>query len=35
MNTKIISFVKNRSKMAKRYYSNPAEKNKNLLTGKS
>ena len=35
MNPKIISSLRNRSKLTKRYYSNPIEENKNLLTAKS
>ena len=35
MNPKIISSLRNRSKLNKRYYSNPTEENKNLLTAKS
>ena len=35
MNPKIISSLRNRSKLTKRYYSNPTEENKNLLTAKS
>ena len=35
MNPKIISFQRNRSKLTQRYYSNPTEENKNLLTAKS
>ena len=35
MNPKIISFLRNRSKLTKRYYSNPTEENKNILTAKS
>ena len=34
MNPKIISSLRNRSKLTKRYYSNPTEKNQNL-TAKS
>ena len=34
MNCKIISSLRNRSKLTKRYYSNPTEENKNL-TAKS
>ena len=35
VNPKIISSLRNKSKLTKRYYSNPTEKNKNLLTAKS
>ena len=35
MNPKIISSLRNRSKLTKRYYSNPTEENKNLLSVKS
>ena len=35
MNPKIFSSLRNRSKLTKRYYSNPTEENKNLLTAKS
>ena len=35
MNPKIISSLRNKCKLTKRYYSNPTEKNKNLLTAKS
>ena len=35
MNTKIILSMRNRSKLTKRYYSNPTEENKNLPTAKS
>ena len=35
MNPKIISSLRNRSKLTKRYYSNPTEENKKLLTAKS
>ena len=35
MNPKIISSLRNRSKLTKRYYSIPIEENKNLLTAKS
>ena len=35
MNPMIISSLRNRSKLNKRYYSNPTEENKNLLTAKS
>ena len=35
MNPKIISSLRNRSELTKRYYSNPIEENKNLLTTKS
>ena len=35
MNPKITSFLRNRSELTKRYYSNPTEKNKNLPTAKS
>ena len=35
MNPKIISSLRNRSKLTKIYYSNPTEENKNLLTAKS
>ena len=35
MNPKIISSLRNRSKLTKRYYSNPTEENKILLTAKS
>ena len=35
VNSKIISSLRNKSKLTKRYYSNPTEKNKNLLTAKS
>ena len=35
INSKIISSLSNRSKLSKRYYSNPAEENKSLLTTKS
>ena len=34
MNPKIISYLRNRSKLTKRYYSNPTEENKNLLNAK-
>ena len=34
MNPKIISPLRNTSKLAKRYYSNPTEENKNFLTAK-
>ena len=35
MNPKIISSLRNKCKLTKRYYSNPTERNKNLLTAKS
>ena len=35
MNPKIISSLRNRSKLTKRYYCNPTEENKSLLTVKS
>ena len=35
VNPKIISSLRNKSKLTKRYYSNPTENNKNLLTAKS
>ena len=35
MNPKIISSLRNRSKLTKRYYSNPNEENKSLVTAKS
>ena len=35
MNSKIISCLRNRYKLIKRYYSNPTEEKKNLLTAKS
>ena len=35
INPKIISSLRNRSKLTKRYYSNPTEENKTLLTTKS
>ena len=35
MNPKIILSLRYRSKLSKRYYSNPTEENKNLLTAKS
>ena len=35
MNPKIFSSLRNRSKLTKRYYSNPTEENKNLLAAKS
>ena len=35
MNPKIISSLRNRSKLTNRYYSNPTEENKNVLTAKS
>ena len=35
MNPNIISSLRDRSKLTKRYYSNPTEENKNLLTAKS
>ena len=35
MNPKIISSLRNRSKLAKRYYSNLTEENKNPFTDKS
>ena len=34
-NPNIISYLGNRSKLIKRYYSNPTEENKSLLTPKS
>ena len=34
MNPKIISYLRNRSKLTRRYYSNPTEENKNLLNAK-
>ena len=35
MNPKIVSSLRNRSELTKRYYSNPTGENKNLLTTKS
>ena len=35
MNPKIISSLRNRSKLTKRYYSNPTAENKTLLIAKS
>ena len=35
MNPKIISSLRNRCKLTKRYYSNSTEKNKKFLTAKS
>ena len=35
MNPKIISPLRNRSKLTKRHYSNPTEESKNLLAAKS
>ena len=35
MNHKTVSSMKNRSRLSKRYYYNPTENNKNLLTAKS
>ena len=35
MNPAIISSLRNRSKLAKKYYSNPTEENENLLNATS
>ena len=35
MNPNIISSLRNRSKLTKRYYSNPTEENENFITPKS